>query len=178
MKLHAVAAVLALSFAAGVANASPPATVPQVDLGRYAGKWYELARFPNKFQANCASDVSADYALHPDGGFNVTNRCKTADGTIDVAEGRARVTDPATNAKLEVRFAPAWLSWLPTVWSPYWILDLASDYSVAAVGDPERDYLWILSRAPQIDDEQYEELVDRLTAQGYDTARLVKTKHE
>jgi apolipoprotein D and lipocalin family protein len=175
----AIAILLCLGIGhAGGASAQSPQTVPQVDLGRYAGKWYEIARFPNKFQSQCAGDVTADYAVRDDGEIDVVNRCKKADGTIDEAAGRARVADPVSNAKLDVRFAPAWLAWLPNVWSPYWIIDLNDDYSVAAVGDPSRDYLWILSRTPQLDDNVYDDVVNRVTAQGYDTARLVKTAQE
>lgn len=170
-----------LSLCAGYADitlAQTPQTVPNVDLGRYAGKWYEIARLPNKFQSQCASNVTADYAVRDDGDLDVVNRCKKTDGKIEEAEGRARVADPVTNAKLDVRFAPAWLAWLPNVWSPYWILDLSEDYSVAAVGDPSRDYLWILSRTPQLADSVYDDVVNRMTAQGYDTARLLKTPQE
>jgi apolipoprotein D and lipocalin family protein len=178
MKAHAVAAVLMLTCATVPAAAQQPQTVPHVELERYAGKWYEIARLPNKFQAECASNVTAEYVQRPDGRLDVINRCQKADGGIEEAKGVARVVNPVTNAKLEVRFAPAWLSWLPTVWSPYWILDLAPDYSFAAVGDPERGRLWIISRTPQIDDAQYENIVNRVTAQGYDTSRLIKNSHQ
>ena len=170
--------VLAWALTSGAAAARPPQTVSHVDVDRYLGKWYEIARIPNKFQAQCVSNVSAEYERRADGQLTVRNRCRRADGTSDEAQGQARIVDSASNAKLEVRFAPAWLSWLPLVWGDYWILDLAPDYSVAAVGEPRREYLWILSRTPQIADRSYEEIVKRMAAQGYDSARLVRTQQE
>ena len=124
-------------------------TVPRVDLQRYAGEWYEIARFPNRFQRRCTGNVRASYALRPDGRIDVVNRCLTADGSID-AKGVARIVDERTQAQLKVRFAPAWLSWVPAVWGDYWVIGLAPDYSWAVVGDPGREYLWILSRTPQL----------------------------
>ena len=181
-RAFALAALLCIATgllpAAAFAADPPPQTVDKVDLERYAGKWYEIARFPNRFQKQCVGNTTAEYAKREDGDITVTNRCRTEEGKTDVAEGRARIADPATNARLEVRFAPAIVAWLPMVWAPYWILDLAPDYSLAAVGDPQREYLWILARTPKIDEDKYEALVNRLTAQGFDTARLVRTKQD
>jgi apolipoprotein D and lipocalin family protein len=151
-------------------------TVHSVDLTRYVGRWYEIARFPNRFQKHCIGNVTADYRAMPDNTIEVANRCKIAGGESDLAVGEARVVDKTTNAKLEVRFAPAWLSWIPWVWGDYWILELDKGYSVATVGTPNRDYLWILSRTPAISAEEYESRVDNATKQGFDTSRLVKTR--
>lgn len=172
-------AVLTIIMSAVPAQAAEVAlqAVPAVDLQRYAGTWYEIARLPNKFQADCVSDVTATYTPKPDGRVEVVNRCRKKDNSIDEANGIARVVDPSTNAKLEVRFAPEWLSWLPMVWGDYWIIDLAPDYSVAAVGDPRREWLWVLARKPKMDEASYQELLNRLTAQGFDTAQLRKTTH-
>ena len=172
-----IALLLSMLMMAG-AQAQQPQTVTRVELDRYAGKWYEIARFPNKFQSQCAGDVTADYIRRGDGQFDVVNRCRKTDGALDEAKGRARVADTVTNAKLDVRFAPDWMAWLPTVWAPYWIIDLAPDYAYAAVGDPKREFLWILSRTPQLPDHIYENVVNQVTAQGYDTARLVKTRQQ
>jgi len=150
--------------------------VKHVDLKLYVGTWYEIARFPNRFQKDCVANVSANYAERGDGQIDVVNRCDEAGGEKDEASGRARVADPATNAKLEVRFAPDWLAWLPFVWANYWIIDLAEDYSYVAVGEPSREHLWILARKPTMDEATYEALVNRLTAQGFDTAKLVRTR--
>lgn len=155
----------------------PLRAVDKVDLARYAGQWHEIARYPNRFQRKCASDVTAEYRALPNRQLAVVNRCQRADGTLDEATGRARVVDPFSSARLEVSFAPAWLSWLPWVWGDYWIIDLADDYSVAVVSEPEREYLWVLARSPQISDADYARVQARLSRQGFDLARLVRTSH-
>jgi apolipoprotein D and lipocalin family protein len=167
---------LAVSAPASDAAARQVGAVRTVDLSRYVGRWYEIAKFPNDFQKRCASNTTADYRILPDSTIEVANRCKTAGGEIDLAIGEAKVVDKATNAKLKVRFAPAWLSWIPWVWGDYWILELDDAYSVATVGTPNRDYLWILSRTPTISEADYESRVDNATKQGFDTSRLVKTR--
>ncbi|WP_334190598.1 lipocalin family protein [Noviherbaspirillum sp.] len=171
---------LALAFAACStwSNAQELKTVPLFDLAKYMGKWHEIARFPNKFQKECASDVTAEYKTREDGQVDVINRCKRVDGGMEEAAGRARIPDQANKAKLEVRFAPEWLSWLPQVWADYWVIDLAPDYSTAAVGAPGRDNLWILSRTPTLSEETYQDIVNRLTAKGFDTAQLLRTGKE
>ncbi|MEB0135909.1 lipocalin family protein [Actimicrobium sp. CCC2.4] len=152
--------------------------VADFDLSRYVGSWYEIARLPNKFQKQCVADVSATYVKRTDGDIDVINRCKNAAGTIEEAVGQGRVPEPGTKAKLKVRFAPRWLSWLPMVWADYWVLDIAPDYSVAAVGDPTKKYLWILARKKEIADPVYQALMKRLTSQGFDTSQLVLTRHD
>ncbi len=154
----------------------PVRTVDSVDLGRYVGEWFEVARFPNRFQRKCLSDVKATYAIRPDGRIDVTNQCRTEDGRTD-AKGVARVVDTRTNATLEVRFAPALLSFLPSVWGDYWILGLASDYSWAVVGSPDREYLWILARTASMSEQDYAAALAVATTNGFDVARLVKTTH-
>jgi apolipoprotein D and lipocalin family protein len=149
--------------------------VPTVDLQEYAGTWYEIARLPNSFQNDCAGDVTATYVIDDDG-IEVTNRCRTADGKMKEAKGRARVASKdGPSTKLKVRFAPAFLSFLPFVWGDYWIIDLAADYSYAVVGEPSRRYLWILSRKPQIDETVLEGILDRVRSQGYDDSKLIMT---
>jgi len=158
------------------AQASGPVqTVPAVDLNRYLGDWYEIARFPNRFQRNCAGDVRASYARRDDGRIDVVNRCRAAEGEAIEARGVARVVDTHTSAKLKVRFAPAALSFLPFVWGDYWILGLADDYSWATVGSPDRKYLWILARTPAIDAERFSAALDAARANGFDVERLAKT---
>lgn len=168
----------ALSTWPDAASAQEVSTVNYVDLDRYEGKWYEIARLPNDFQSQCVSNVSAQYSKRADGRIDVINRCKKADGSMDEAAGVARIEDARTNAKLKVRFAPAWLSWLPFVWGDYWVLDLAADYSTAAVGDPSREYLWILSRTPNLPETAYQAIVMRVAAQGFEVGKLLKTRHE
>ena len=176
-RLASVVLALGIWVNATVASAEaalPVRTVDSVDLQRYAGDWYETARFPNRFQRRCAGDVRARYVLRSDGLLDVLNQCRTLDGTID-ARGVARVVDPGTSAKLKVRFAPAALSFLPFVWGDYWILGLAADYSWAVVGSPDRNYLWILSRTPQLPAPLFAEAVAVARANGFDTNRLSAT---
>ena len=147
----------------------PLETVPTVDLSRYVGRWYEIASFPTWFQKGC-SGSTADYRLRTDGKIDVLNQCRKApDGVLDSARGRAWVTDPATNAKLKVQF----------FWpfrGDYWIIDLGRDYDYAVVGHPSRDYLWVLSRTPHMDDGLYGRILERVRQKGYDPGRLVKTR--
>jgi apolipoprotein D and lipocalin family protein len=151
--------------------------VPEVDLARYAGQWYEVARFPNRFQKRCAGEVTAQYTLQPSGKISVLNRCRLENGEQIEAEGVARVAGKGQpNSILKVRFAPAFLSFLPQVWGDYQIVALSPDYTHALVGDPAREYLWILSRSPQMDDATYNRLVEEARAQGFDVSRLQKTR--
>lgn len=156
----------------------PLEVVPTVDLVRYAGVWYEIARLPNRFQKECLSDVTATYALLDDGQILVVNRCRTATGEMTEAEGKARRKgEDEPTSKLLVRFAPAILSFLPFVWADYWVIDLAEDYSYAVVGEPSREYLWILARSPVLAEKTYDAITGRLRQQGYDPALLIRTAH-
>ena len=144
----------------------PPTVVPYVDLTRYVGKWYEIARYPTSFQADCASST-ADYTAQPDGTIGVFNTCLAADGSVvSTIEGSASVVDPTTNAKLTVTF--------PSVPFPadYWIIDLGQEYEYAVVSDPLRLTLFILSRTPTLDQPTLDGILSRLVDQGYDPARL------
>jgi apolipoprotein D and lipocalin family protein len=151
-------------------------TVGAVDLSRYVGDWYEVARLPNRFEAKCAADVMASYRREDGGTIEVINSCRTADGAITNAKGVARVVDTSSNAKLKVRFAPAFLSFLPMVWGDYWILGLQPEYRWAVVGSPDRKYLWVLSRTCAMDEHEYAQAVDRARANGFDVSRLEKTR--
>lgn len=157
----------------------PVRSVASVDLARYAGVWHEVARFPNKFQAKCLAETVATYELLPNGQIRVVNSCRVADGKTTRAEGRARLADKAgPTSRLKVRFAPAFLSWLPMVWGDYWVLDLTDDYSAALVGTPDRKYLWVLSRTPELADSAWKRLVTAAAGQGFDVARLVRAEGE
>jgi len=166
-------------MAAGAARAETPPleVVPEVDLERYAGTWYEIARLPNWFQKKCAGDVAATYTLLEDGDIRVVNRCRTESGELSEAVGRAKLANrKGLNTKLKVRFAPAFLSPLPFVWGDYWIIALAPDYSYAAIGDPNRKYLWILSRTPTMDENVLQDVLDQVKDKGYDLSQLMRTQ--
>lgn len=151
------------------ADAPPLEVVTSVDLDRYLGRWYEIASYPAWFQKECTA-TTADYSLREDGFIKVVNSCRKSslDGKLKQAKGRAKVVDTTTNAKLKVSFF-----W--PFWGPYWIIDLDPDYQWAVVGTPNRKYLWILSRTPQMDEAVYEEILSRLQAQRFDPARLNRT---
>jgi apolipoprotein D and lipocalin family protein len=150
-------------------------TVASLDVNRYLGTWYEVAKFPNRFQRQCVGDTSATYGLREDGRIRVVNRCRKADGSEDAVEGVARQVGGPASPKLEVCFAPAFLSFLPVVWGDYWIVDLDESYTLSAVSEPSRKYLWILSRKRHVDPAVYGALLKRLAAQGFDTSKLVPT---
>jgi apolipoprotein D and lipocalin family protein len=169
--------MLAMLMVAASLQSEPVRTVDAVDLQRYLGDWFEVARFPNRFQQSCAGDVRATYATRPDGRLDVINRCRAADGHVIEAQGVARVVDARTSAKLKVRFAPAVLSFLPFVWGDYWIVGLADDYAWAVVGSPDRAYLWILARASTLETARLDVARAAARANGFDTDRLVMTRH-
>jgi apolipoprotein D and lipocalin family protein len=170
--LGASAAVLAADRGA----APPLVPIRALDVPRYMGAWYEIAKYPNRFQKNCAGFTTAHYSLQPDETVQVINRCRRADGAIDEAVGSARQQGGADSPKLQVRFAPGWLSFLPMVWGDYWVIDLDPDYQLAAVSEPKREYLWILSRTPTVPRQAYAGLLARLERQGFDLARLEMTR--
>ena len=153
-------------------------TIASLDVPRYLGTWYEIAKFPNWFQKKCASNTKAVYTAKPDGNLRVLNSCNTASGETSEAEGLARQIGPKDSPKLEVRFAPEWLSFLPMVWGDYWVIDLDPQYQVAAVSDPRREYLWVLSRTPQLDPKVYADLLQRLKQQQFDIQKLELTNQK
>lgn len=152
--------------------AQPPLTVKAIDLTKYAGLWYEIARFENGFENKCAG-VTAHYALRKDGKVDVRNTChkETPQGKARSAKGVARIVEPGANAKLKVSF----------FWpfeGDYWVLDRAEDYSWALVGEPSGRYLWMLSRTPQIDENLKADLLNRLKIRGYNTQALHWTQQQ
>ena len=150
-------------------------SIEALDVPRYMGRWYEIAKYPNSFQKKCIGFTSAEYALAADGEVSVTNRCRLENGETSEAIGTARQIGEASSPKLKVRFAPAWLSWLPWVWGNYWVIDLDANYQLVAVSEPTREYLWILSRTPKVTKEAYDALLQRLNAKGFDLRKLETT---
>lgn len=153
-------------------------TIPSLDVSRYLGTWYEIAKFPNWFQKKCISNTKAVYTAKPDGNLRVLNSCKTVGGETSEAEGLARQIGAKDSPKLEVRFAPEWLSFLPMVWGDYWVIDLDPQYQLAVVSDPSREYLWVLSRTPQLDPKVYADLLQRLQQQHFDIQKLELTSQK
>lgn len=149
---------------------APLQAVSSVDLDRYLGRWYEVARFENGFEKDCEG-VTADYSMREDGLIRVLNSCRegAADGKLKTAEGKARIADASTNAKLEVSF-------FGPFWGDYWIIDLEDDYSRSIVSEPEGRYLWVLSRTPIITDDERADVISTLNDLGYNTDALYFTK--
>jgi apolipoprotein D and lipocalin family protein len=153
-------------------------TIAALDLRRFMGAWFEIARYPNWFQKKCVSDTKANYSQLTDGTLQVINRCTTESGNLSEVVGAARQMGESTAPKLEVRFAPAWLSFLPAVWGDYWVIDLDPEYQLVAVSEPKRQYLWILSRTPKVSQKVYEELLARLEKKGFDIHNLEITRQQ
>jgi len=159
----------AMAVAKVAAGTAPLTTVPKVDLKRYTGRWYEIAKFANRFERQCDRDVTATYDIRPDGKISVVNACYTKEGKLSQSTGWAKVADAQTFSKLKVTFF-----W--PFFGDYWIIDLGANYEYAVIGEPGRKYLWILSRTAQMDDKVYAEIAARLAAQGYDASRLERMK--
>ena len=163
----------------GLAPAAQPLpTVPAVDLPRYLGTWFEIAKFPNWFQRKCVANTRAEYSLRSDASLQVVNRCKLASGQMDEAVGAARQIGNASSPKLQVRFAPQWLSIIPAVWGDYWVIALDDNYQWVAVSEPGREYLWVLSRTPRMDAPTYANLLLRLSSLGLDVQKLELTPQD
>ena len=143
----------------------PVTTVSTVDLSRYAGLWYEVAKIPNRFQKQCVRGTTAQYALRDDGRISVVNRCVKEDGSTDEASGVAKIVDTASNAKLKVSFV-SFLGWRP-FWGDYWVIGLDADYRWAIVGTPDRKYGWVLSRTPSLDADAMDAIFAIIERNGY-----------
>jgi apolipoprotein D and lipocalin family protein len=172
MKLKMVLFGLALVVfgCAGTAVSKPPLTVVDtVDVNQYLGKWYEIASYPAWFQKGCTG-TTAEYSLLPDNKIQVVNRChkNSLEGPLKESKGKAEVVDTTTNAKLKV-----WFFW--PFKGNYWIIDLSPDYQWAVVGEPSRNYLWILSRTPTMDEAVYQDIAKRLPQKAYDPDKLRRT---
>ena len=171
-------ALLSLLGACSVFAAQPLTTVSAIDVPRYLGTWYEIAKFPNWFQRKCVGNTQAQYALQSDASLQVINRCKLASGQMDEAVGAVRQIGNASSPKLQVRFAPQWLSIIAAVWGDYWVIALDDTYQWVAVSEPGREYLWVLSRTPRMDAPTYANLLLRLSALGLDVQKLELTPQD
>ena len=145
------------------------AVVPHVELKRYLGKWYEIAHLPARFQEGC-TNTTATYTLTENGSISVLNECKRG-GKVKQVKGKAKVVDKNSGAKLKVTFF-----W--PFYGDYWIINLGKDYDYAVVGTPNRRYLWILSRTPQMDDNLFSQLLEFVKSKGFDVNNLIKTSHK
>jgi apolipoprotein D and lipocalin family protein len=160
--------LLGLSTAEAFHRATPIRVVESIDLSKFLGKWYEIAVIPYFWERGCVA-TNANYSLRPDGRVDVFNICneKNLEGKIKTGHGVA-VADPTSNAKLKVSF-------FEPFWANYWIIDLGKNYEYAVTANPNRKYLWILSRTPHMDERLYNEILARAFQQGFDTSKLIKT---
>jgi apolipoprotein D and lipocalin family protein len=142
--------------------------VPHVDLQKYLGKWYEVAHLPVKFEDGC-SEITATYTLLKDGNVGVLNEC-LKNGKGKASKGKAKVVDKNTGAKLKVTFF-----W--PFYGDYWIINLGTNYDYSVVGTPNRKYLWILNRTPQMDKTLYAQFVEFAKSKGFDTEKIINTAH-
>ena len=169
IKFLLMASLLTL-FGCGNADSDLQA-VDKVDAQRYMGKWYDIANFPQRFQKNCKC-TSAEYKLLDDETVEVYNYCLDSEtGKVKDITGKAFIADKTTNAKLKVQF----------FWpfkGDYWIIELADDYSYAVVSEPGKEYLWILSRTPKMDENLLQAIIGRLKEKGFDTSKIVRTVHD
>ena len=139
--------------------------VSSVDLKRYAGKWFEIARYPNKFQKNCVGNTTVTYTQKVDYQMDVSSQCVKKNGAMENTKFEAKITDKTTNAKFDVQNAPG----------DFWIVDLDSDYKYAAIGDPKRENFWILSRESEMKDAVYQDILRRVEKMGFNPGKVVKT---
>jgi apolipoprotein D and lipocalin family protein len=165
----------AISPAPARAEVPEAVALEHADINRFMGRWYEIARLPNNQERACARDVVSTYERRTESAIRVVNVCRNAEGELERSQGVARIRDGLSQAKLEFRFAPLALAWLPFLWDDWWILEVAPEYSYMMAGDPSHQRLWIYARTRELDDTTYRTLVAHAAAQGYDTTRLVRT---
>lgn len=171
---HPILLYSLILLAGRVTADSGPPTVEHVDIERYAGRWYEIANLPSRFQGGCARDTHATYGLRDDGLISVTNRCVTGSGKTVSITGVAKPKDPQDNAKLKVSFFG--LFGLHLWLGDYWVMEVGEDYDYALVGHPSRRYGWVLSRDPNPPEARIDAWMKRLDEFGYDSKKFVRTK--
>ena len=159
------------------AQKEPLPTVEKVELDRYLGVWYEVARKPMSFQNKCDRDVTATYTLNENGNIVVDNKCYDSEGNVQQSVGEAFVANAPFNTKLRVSFLPEVVRWVPVIRGDYWILKLDNDYQTVLVGEPRRKYLWVLSRIPNPKKEVIHEYLNYAQSLGYDIADVIYPEH-
>ena len=171
------ALLMGLSAATMVyAKDQPLKTVDKVELDRYLGVWYEVARKPLYFQKKCDKNVTATYTLNENGNVNVDNRCYSQDGKLEQSVGEAFIQNAPYNSKLKVSFLPSAIRWMPFGRGDYWVLKIDEDYQTVLVGEPGRKYMWVLSRTSQPNEQVVKEYLDYAKSVGYDLSDVINTK--
>lgn len=161
----AIAAALAIGFLGAAPVTAEPTSQKPIDPQRYAGRWYEIARLPNKIQSDCATATS-DWSRQSDGGFDVVQTCHN--GAEEKSwRGSGRITDAATNSKFRIGFFHGLIQ------KDYWIVDRADDYSWCMLSMPNPKYLWIMSRRQVLSEAEKAALVAHARGLGFDVSKLV-----
>ena len=168
--IHAVPAA-----EAGSEQRRRPRVAEHVDLDRYMGRWHEIARIPTRFQKSCECCATATYSRRDDGTVDILNECVEADGSVKTAKAEARVSK-GSNARWRATFFK--FLGLGVAKGDYWILGLDEDYAWAVVGDPDREFGWILAREPALTAAQRDAVDALLVDRGYDPAAFVPTPGE
>jgi apolipoprotein D and lipocalin family protein len=145
-------------------------TVQDLDINRYLGTWYEIARFPHSFERDLVG-VTATYTLRKDGKIRVVNKGfrGTLDGKPSMAEGKAKIPNPSEPARLKVSF-------FLFFYSDYLVMELNGDYQWAMIGSSSPNYFWILSRTPVMEEDTCARLVQKAADRGFDTSRIIRVK--
>jgi len=173
MKILTIFIITAISLL-GQNMQKDPVTVDFVNLQKYIGKWYEIAKLPNWFQKSCNKGTVAEYSINEDGNINVKNSCYESDNSLNTANGLAKVVNAKTNAKLKVSFVN--ILGIRLFWGDYWILGLGPNYEYSVVGTGNRKYAWILSRTKELDKKLLDEAIGVLKKNGFDVNKLEYTK--
>ena len=158
------------------AQTDPLQAVEKIELNKYLGTWHEVARKPLYFQRKCDSNVTANYSLNKNGNIKVDNSCYTKDGKFKQTIGEAFVQNAPSNSKLKVSFLPKIIRWLPVGRGDYWVLKIDENYETVLVGEPDKKYMWILSRSQQPQPEVVQEYLNYAESIGYDLSDVIKTK--
>ncbi|WP_324626629.1 lipocalin family protein [Acinetobacter sp. MD2(2019)] len=171
-----LSAALGLSALSLQAAEKPMQTVPKLQLDRYLGVWYEIARKPMYFENKCKQNIRATYGLNEKGNVTVENRCEGENNQIHRAVGEAFVVNPPENTKLKVSFLPKAIRWIPIARGNYWVLKLDDQYQTVLIGEPSRKYLWLLSRQPTISEATFNDYMNTAQNLGYSIQDLIITK--
>lgn len=170
------AKLIALRRANGEPIMTDVTAVPHLELNKYLGRWYEICRLPLRWEDETATDITATYSLNDDGSVRVDNRCFDEDGKPSQAIGEAVPVDDA-NSRLKVTFLPEFVRWVPFTKGDYWVLKIDAAYRTSLVGTPDRKYLWVLSRQPQISEETKAEYLREAQRQGFELGELITPRH-
>ncbi|ENW15450.1 hypothetical protein L313_0134 [Acinetobacter haemolyticus CIP 64.3 = MTCC 9819] len=176
----AIGGVVLTGLAVGTiayAQAKPLATIEKVELDKYLGVWYEVARKPIYFDRKCAYNITATYTVNENGNIIVDNKCYDGDGNLQQSLGEAFVANAPFNSKLKVSFLPEGVRWIPIGRGDYWVLKLDEEYQTVLVGEPRRKYLWVLSRTPNPNKEVILEYLNYAKSVGYDIGDIIYPEH-